>query len=325
MDKLTLFKELEKNNIVLTESQFRRYIQYGYIVTEKTSKGRGKGVKSKFPVNTIEIIFEIERLKRENYNKKDRLTMLFLEGFLVDFEKLKNTLIDYVEDMIKDFTFLIKVTDNKYDREFIIETFAEENMPKLKAGRPSRLSKQISNKKKQHEQEKIQTVLKFVSELMNDSKLSSKTSFSLMQQLGYTPTVREPQFIPDWINTTEWISKIRWGSEEELFEVQLLLKLIKMYYKFLKTSKIESEIIKSYIKPLIEMYKKTGLQNPLFDPNLVRLIIILLLVNTDWRKKLNNLLSFNESVQDFNTLKQILPPILQMIDITLMKGENKDE
>ncbi|NWQ43314.1 hypothetical protein MLOOGBEN_21675 [Bacillus sp. EB106-08-02-XG196] len=56
MKKEDIFYLAEKNGVELTDSQFRRYVRYGLISSERSSEGKGKGVKGYYPLNSLEII-----------------------------------------------------------------------------------------------------------------------------------------------------------------------------------------------------------------------------------------------------------------------------
>jgi 6-pyruvoyl-tetrahydropterin synthase len=326
MLKEEILKVVNQKRIILTDSQFRRYVEFGFLPAKKTSDGKGTGVISNYPSNSIEIITEIVQLKEAGYQIKEMSPLLFTKGFLVDFDKLKTELIQYVQRMIHDLEFLIEVTDDKDNKEFIIETMADENVNKYKPGRPSKVDKANSKKKKKQEQEKIYSVLNVINEIFKSGKLSSGTSLSFLNLLGYSPIGHEVTITKEWMDTNNWTNLIKEISLEDFIEVQETFNLMNMYREFLEEGKdINSEFFKLYVTPMIKMYKNTGLKNFLFDKSLVKLLITLLLVNPPFRKVLNSLLSFNGIITDYQSLKQTLPLLLSTLDQQLKGGEKEDE
>lgn len=166
----------EQNHIQLTESQLRRYIQYGLIITTKISQGKGQGVTTLFPNNTIEIVKEIEKGKSNGFAVRELIYYLFTKGFLVDFKKFKKSLLNDIESMLEGFEVLLEKTQDRLDRKFIIEEIALEKIPKLEPGRPSTNRLVSLDNKKKIEENKIQSILNLIEEIFNTGKVSPETS-----------------------------------------------------------------------------------------------------------------------------------------------------
>ncbi|MBM6617284.1 hypothetical protein [Bacillus suaedaesalsae] len=327
MKREEIFIEAEKNNIHLTDSQFRRYVQNGLLSSERSSEGKGKGVKACYPLNSLDVILEITNLKSNGIYDKDLIQFLFSKGYLVDIKKLKLSLVDYVEDMIVNFNHLLEVIEDNSKKEWVVGEVAEKNLPVLNSGRPSKKELERKMKLRRQEQEKLFTVLNVINEIFSNGQLDEETSKIFLDQLGYT----SPGSITNKDSTQEWMDVSNWGyqinriTKEELSEVQRVFKFIGWYIEYFKENQVNSVFIDKFITPFILMFKNAGLGNPLVDPNLLKFLIILLLVNRLLVKFLNQLLSLSENIGDKETLHMALPIVLQSLDEELKGGEIKYE
>jgi hypothetical protein len=323
MLKEEILTQAERNNIQLTDSQLRRYIQYGLILTTKNSKGKGQGVTTIFPNNTIEIIKEIENGKKFGFSNRELIYFLFTKGFLVDFKKFKKSLLNDIESMLEGFEVLLEKTQDRLDREFIIEEIALEKIPKLEPGRPSNNKLVSLNDKKKIEEKKIQSILNLIEEIFNTGKVSTETSKTFTMNYGYKAPESKINFQKEWFETNNWINFISESSEEDLEEVQKILVYIGMYQRFFKDEGISSTFFMYYIEPLVQFYRNAGLNNFLLDPLLIKLMITLLIAQPIWRKGFFNILSLNGLINDYVVLKQALPLLVKGLD-EQMHGGLKD-
>jgi hypothetical protein len=320
MLKEEILMQAEQDNIQLTESQLRRYIQYGLILTTKISKGKGQGVTTIFPNNTIEIIKEIEKGKKLGFATRELIYFLFTKGFLVDFKKFKKSLLNDIESMLEGFDVLLEKIQDRLDREFIIEEIALEKIPKLDPGRPSNNKLVSLIDKKKIEENKIQSILNLIEEIFNTGKVSLETSKTITMNYGYIAQESNFNFQKKWFDTNNWINFISESSQEDLEEVQKILVYFGMYQRFFKEEGINSTFFQSYIEPLVQFYQNAGLNNFLLDPLLIKLMITLLIAEPNWRKGFFDILSLNGLINDYEVLKQALPLLVKGLDEQIHGG-----
>jgi hypothetical protein len=310
----------EQNHILLTESQLRRYIQYGLIITTKISKGKGQGVTTLFPNNTIEIVKEIEKGREHGFAARELIYYLFTNGFLVDFKKFKKSLLIDIESMLEGFEVLLEKTQDRLDRKFIIEEIALEKIPKLEPGRPSTDRLVSLNNKKKIEENKIQSILNLIEEIFKTGKVSLETSKTFTMNYGYIAQELNLNFQKNWFDTNNWIKFIIDSSEEDLEEVQQILVYIGMYQRFFKEEGLNSTFYVSYVGPLIQFYQNAGLKNFLLDPLLIKLMITLLIAEPVWRRSFFNILSLNGLIDDYVVFKQAVPLLIKGLDEQIQGG-----
>ncbi|WP_218781371.1 hypothetical protein, partial [Bacillus sp. EB106-08-02-XG196] len=270
-------------------------------------------------------ITEIDNLKALGVKEKDLIVFLFSKGYVVNIDKLRRTLIDYVEEMVSNFNYLLEVVDDECNKEWVVEQIAEENLPKQNTGRPSKnnLSQKIIRRKK--EEEKLLSVLNVINEIFSNGHINNETSLTFLEQLGYTSRKSNSDvFYPQrWMNVSSWKESIQKVSDKDISEVQLTFKLIGLYEDYFKANESKSEFIDHFISPFITIYKNSGLGNPLLEANLLKLLIVLFLVNQELYRFLNNFLSLNGYIRDSETLSVTLPLVLQNLDKELIGGVKK--
>jgi hypothetical protein len=322
MKKEDIFYLAEKNGVELTDSQFRRYVQYGLILSARSSEGKGKGVRGYYPLNSLEIITEIVNLKASRIKEKDLIVFLFSKGYVVNIGKLKRALIDYVEEMVTNFNYLLEVIDDNINKEWVVDQIAEENLPKQISGRPSKNNLSIKITRKKKEEEKLLSVLNVINEIFSNGHINNETSLKFLEQLGYTSrkSISNELYPQRWMNVSSWGESIQKVSDKDISEVQLTFKLIGLYEDYFKANKSRSDFIDHFISPLVTMYKNSGLGNPLLEANLLKLLIVLFLVNQDLYRFLNNFLSLNGYIIDSETLSVTLPLVLKNLDNELIGG-----
>jgi hypothetical protein len=308
------------NNIKLTDSQFRRYVQFGLITSKRISKGKGNGVESIYPLNSLEIIQAIHDGKEFGFIQKDLIYYLFSKGFLIDYEKLKHQLIIDCELMINNLKNLISKTKDSFDREWLITEMTSENLPKKIPGRPSHHILMELNEKRIKEQAKVNSVLDLIEEILDLGNITQTTINLFSLQLDYT-NYNSRSIPTDWIDTKSWNEVARNASYEDFKMVQHTFNLFGMYNKVFKELQPESRFINMYIIPLFNLYKNSGLKNFLYDPELIKLVLILLLANPKWTKGLNDILTLYGVINNDEELKQALPILLSKLDMHINGGD----
>jgi hypothetical protein len=320
MLKEDILIEANQQGISLTDSQFRRYIHAGLFQSTKLSNGKGKGVISHYPENSLEVLFEIQKAKKFKISTQDMIFILFSKGYIVDVEKLTQNLLKSVESMVQELELLISYTEDETQRDWVIEHIVEENIPRNIPGRPRIEDMNKLEVIKVKEKYKFLSVIQFIGEIFKAGKLTSETSNQLMNSLGYSPQNPRITFSKEWMEPYKWSLFIRKSTKEDTEEVQHIFKLLRMYEKYLMEEKIDSFFYDTHVKPFMDMYKNAGINNFLRDSKLLKLVITLFLINPEWRKQLIGFFSLNGHIQTYEELVHILPHIFVALDKQLEGG-----
>jgi DNA-binding transcriptional MerR regulator len=320
---------LKKEEIVLnanqlglgiTDSIFRNYVRLGLITSIKNGLGYGKGVSAEYPEKIIEVLSKIERYKKKGYQLKEIIFLLFSDGYPVDIEKLKKQLANHTEEMLEDLKTLVQKLDERENIEYAIDTYLLKEIRIKQSGRPSNEKALLLEDKRRFEKQKIEYTFQFLLDFFEKGEIE-KTSTSLFKYLGYEKEITNLKIPPNLAISEKWIKDIEGSLEEDYKEIYRFLCQLKDYYKFFLSNGHDSQVYKEYIQPLKKVYKNSQFKNLFEDPNLIKLLIIILIMEPNWRRNLLYLFSLDNHIKNYDDLVNILPIVLNQLDeIMLNKG-----
>ncbi|WP_306010436.1 hypothetical protein [Bacillus sp. MMSF_3328] len=320
MKKEEIIEYADNINLRLTDSIFRNYVQLGLLRSVKKSLGYKNGVYTEYPEDSTEIIQQIKKYKEIRIPQKEFIFLLFAEGYKINYRKLKQGLAVTQEKTLRDMKYLKTKIEDKHTYDWAINTYLEKEIKFGIAGRPSSEQKIIIESKKEQENLKFNLAFRFIADFFDQEDITYSAN-SLFQSLGYEKSFLKINFPQKWLSTNQWVVEINNSSEKDLQEVQQLFILIKYYYKYFTTNSKESKVYKSYISQLETVYKNAGFGNFFLDYELIKLLITLMIIAPDWRRKLIQFLSLDGNIKSYEHLEQWIPILLMTIDKVLKNEE----
>jgi len=306
-------EEILKNlKLDISDSKFRKYVRVGLIKSVKNGLGYGKGVLAEYPDNTIELIYIIEDYKKMGFQLKDIIFLLFCDGYDINFEKLRTHLIDHTEKMLTDIQFMIGKLSERDLLEWAINSYLSKAVRVKQPGRPSNEQLQELENKRLFEKQKIEYGFQFMNDFF-EQKEFGRTSLLLFKHLGYEKDLNI-KISKNLLSKENWIKNIKNSSEDDYKEIGKLIILIKYYYKFFLENGNDSKVYNRYVLPIKTLYKNASFKYFFQDPELIKLLIIIFILEPTWRQNLLMLLSLNDNVNNYDDLKLLLPPVLNFLD-----------
>jgi hypothetical protein len=244
----------------------------------------------------LEIIKEIERLRSEKYKLKDIIYILYWKGYPVSWEKLKKRLSQSYKELMNDLQVVSNISQEPHQKEWLINEWSEESLPKKQPGRPSNESLELQSHRRLKEIEKLKITLPLISEIVRLGVLKNESLKFFLEKQGITHTY--PDLDLDkmiyWTNIAMWSSYVEKASEEDFNELSEIIHILKTTIPDMMSSSGNVEMKELYSQ-FKDMYDNFGLSRLLDSPGLIKLCLFYLL-DPVLRQGLNALLSSFEEL-----------------------------
>ncbi|RKP49828.1 hypothetical protein D7Z26_18505 [Cohnella endophytica] len=253
MKREELLKMAESENISLTPSKLRRYVEYGWIVTIRKGNGRAKGAApASYHEQSLQTLREIARLP--GIKQQYLIFTLYWKGYPVAWHKLKDALQEYVMNMDSTFMTTAKLTIDPANAEYAATIMAEDALPTKKPGRPSIEDEAELEKQRTKEISFMHTVFGIIQDLNTPNSVSPQTLLKFFNFFGPLPNDSETIISPatEWMNLKRLSPFVSLAEEEDFVEMYKTIKHLQEHWSELKKifNPLELPFVKTFMDKL---------------------------------------------------------------------------
>jgi hypothetical protein len=271
---------LQSEGLAVTESQLRRFKEFGLITTTLKSKGKSSGVHAQLPPITVDAIKEIYNLRKQRYIKNDResIFVLFIKGYPVSLDVLKRKIKDFLQNRIVDgFAVMNKSIKNPKEQGlyFSIMDYLKATQINPKVGRPSKEDEEVLDKKISKMMQEFMTFQPLLAYFSGEQDASSSSKQKFQKRYGYSI-----EQLPAWLDYQYWTDLIDRSTKSDFKQILEVWQLILVYLEILEShqsySKAREMLIFLEEKKFLERIEIINL-------------FLLIMVNPSWR---NHVMTF---------------------------------
>ncbi|KZE77086.1 hypothetical protein AV654_22630 [Paenibacillus elgii] len=286
----------------VSSNMLRRYVQYGLIVTKRIGKGPKGGVSAEYP-DSLEALKEVKRLSElGDFKQSDSIFILFSKGYPVQWDKLKEQMIDYIKELIRHFNVISNLSSNNHDKLIgIVEDLAEKSIPIKKPGRPSKRKVVAEKEYMKRQMEQMLLITKLITDLTKQNTITFQTFTSFITQFSFqSQTDLEKMYQQSFgkIDLKAMMNIIQVSKEKDYAECLVLMNSVKRYWNELKSTfsnANEIPIIGVFIEELLRIFDGKSSDNP----NVIKVFLFITLFFT--QEKRTQLILFLSSPETMKT------------------------
>lgn len=256
MNRNELLARAAEENIPLTESKLRRYINLGLIISQVRGRGRARGTSAYYNERTIDTLKEIQRL---SHIKQEALILtLYWKGYPVAWEKLKGALRGFVSTIDSTFIDAFKVVSDPDNADFAIREIAKDALPPKKPGRPTKEDEAELEHIYNQEMKHAKGMLNFVIDLGTQRMLTVANMLSFFEINEITVPADPSALFSETINWTSLdliFTSVLKSEEQDFIEMTEVISTLKWYWNELERTLIDPITI-PYFSQLFELIDK---------------------------------------------------------------------
>lgn len=293
MNRDELIIKARNSGLPISESKIRRYVQYGLVITLRSSRGRGKGATPvEYNNRSLETLKEIQ--KYAHIKNEQLIYTLYWTGYPVAWEKLKQRLLVYISSVESDLSTVANLTLDPGTLEYLVTEMANDSLPSLRPGRPS---KEDQDKLEQKRFQIIQFnkfILAFITDLMIRKNISVETITRLMEIKGVNLSKESLFTSLEFPNFERIKLAIHHSDEKDYILISEIIVCLKEYWdvfrKQVHNFSTISPLINNFTEQINYHYPGGFVSG---NTSLIRLIILILLTFDNYEQILEILKSDN--------------------------------
>ncbi|MEK3726209.1 hypothetical protein [Paenibacillus sp. FSL H8-0034] len=231
MNRKELLARAAEENIPLTESKLRRYINLGLIVSEVRGRGRARGTSAFYSEHTVDTLKEIQRLS--SIKQEALIFTLYWKGYLVSWDKLKEALRSFVATIESKFIDTLQAVSDPHNAENAIEKIAEDSLPSKRPGRPSKEEEEEMRGIYLQRIKLAKGMLAFVADLGKHRMMTvdNMVSFLGINDIAVTtdPHTLFGELV-NWTSLDRIFSAIHQAEEQDFVDITEIIETLRWYW-----------------------------------------------------------------------------------------------
>ncbi|MDQ0059444.1 hypothetical protein [Paenibacillus harenae] len=312
MLKKEILDKADALGIELNNKAIERYVGHGLIVGKRVSQGYSKGVVTQYHERTMEAIQLINDLKSSKTIKhqKDYIFILFWRGYPVQWDKLKERIMEFYAEMVDTFERIDELTNTPYYGDIIAEIASDEVSKFKPIGRPSKSALETLERRSKDTAQLYDLLLSLLSHLFMHGNINNDLLGQMIRlmQIDFIGEFDESLHIHSMINISGWHARLLNSSEKDFDETAELIAVLKQYWSQLM-SNYQSEYHIPLIGDTLRIFTSYYGQYNESDPTWNYKFYILGLISSSFRHQLKDILSNPTTQEAWQQLIAILPAL----------------